>query len=70
VLFVLSILHVLTLGYENTCKGTSKEHLTIKIMSRKFLDCLLSQKSSKGQFWRLKLRAKFQVKDRRVLAAS
>jgi hypothetical protein len=39
---VLSILHVLTLGYENTCKGTSKEHLTIKIMSRKLLDCLLS----------------------------
>jgi hypothetical protein len=33
----LSILHVLTLGKYNTCKGTSKGHLTIKTVSRKYL---------------------------------
>jgi hypothetical protein len=37
VLFVLSILHVLTLEKYNTCKDTSKEHLTIKIVSIKYL---------------------------------
>ena len=35
----MSILHVLTLGYENTCKGTSKEHLTNKNCEPKVLDC-------------------------------
>jgi hypothetical protein len=69
VLFVLSILHVLTLGDEKRLQGHLKRTLNHKNYQQKITKLFAVLKDSEGQFWKVKLRAKFQGKDRPVLAA-
>jgi hypothetical protein len=49
-LFILSIIACANYWYEKACKGTSKEHLTIKIMSRNLLTVCCPKSSTKDSF--------------------
>jgi hypothetical protein len=61
---------VLTTGYENTCKGTSKEHLTIKLGAEKYLTVCCPKTAAKDSFGDYNLEPNKRSSDRPVWAPS